>query len=149
MRLHGFDFGPEPEGLSPQLDGLVEIRHLHGKPVLSGRSRKFCAVDLQRLAQLCFAAVGAGAEIAASRQFTRHVVASGFQGARQFRERGPCHEAVAHDDAGSASTLGAAIQRGKSRLESGDGTPAIVLQVQQSEALGFVICDSLQQRVHL
>ena len=39
----------------------------------------------------------------------------------------------------------AAIQRCVSGLEVGDGTPALVLHVQQSETLGLVIGDSLQQ----
>ena len=42
--------------------------------------------------------------------------------------------------------IDAAIQRSVSGLEIGDDAPALVLQIQQSEALGLVIGDALQQR---
>ena len=147
--LQGLDLRSESESLAPQLDGPVEVRHLHGKPVLSRGVRELCAVILQCPAQLSLAAIGAGTEIAALRQFARDVVSGGLHGARQLRNRGPRHEAVADDDAGSARALRAAIERGKSGLESGDGAPAFILRVHQPEALGLVVTDALQQRLHL
>ena len=72
----------------------------------------------------------------------------GFHGACQLRKRRPRQEVVANHDAGPARAPDATIQRCICGLEVGDGAPALVLQVQQSEALGLVIGDALQQRAH-
>ena len=98
-----------------------------------------------RLAQARFAAIRAGKGIAAAGQFAQDVVTGGFHGACQLRQRRACQEVVANHDAGPARAPDATIQRCVSGLEVGDGTPALVLHVQQSETLGLVIGDSLQQ----
>ncbi len=137
VRLPRFDVCAEPESLPPQLDCPVEVLHLHRQPVAAGRDHRtprggFSIVWRKRASPPS----GPAAEIAAT------------GAVRSIRRAGrpPAARASSASD-GRASRLSpttmpdaarapdAAIQRCVSRLELGDGAPALVLQVQQSEAL--------------
>ena len=101
-------------------------------------------MGFDRPAQPCFAAAGACGMVAAAGELARHVVARGFEGPRHFGHRRSGHQAVADHDARAAGALDAAIQRCVGLFESRNGASALVLQVEQAEALGLVVGDSLQ-----
>ena len=139
------DVDIELQGLPSPAHGCVEVFELHREPVPARRSRELRLVRTERATQNGFAAGRSVGEPAPTGELARDVVPRGFDGTRQFRDRGPRHHAVADDDTRAACTVDPPIERRVRLLEGRDRVPALVLHREQPEAFRLVRRDLAQQ----